>query len=321
MADFPSFPFAGRRKYGTNFVIINGRRVPVGGQVRGDELGRMLNAGPGRRPVKVADGGSELLDASRYYSAADLTDRRGNPVKISSIPDRTKGADMQTLEGRMERVLVFLDFANVDAGSRPFARVNYARLLEYLAQGRFLVEAYAYVPVDPRCPDGRRGLIRHLQSSGWMVYPKVGKIAGAGYKSNTDVEMTIDMIRSAEQIRPDIIVLCSGDGDFIPVVRELRRRGIRTEVASFEAQADATLPYEASGFISLNVWQDELAQSGNDALFFETPAEEDDGPSDALPDAPSVSEADAGAPREHGVSPECQAFAPKPAMPAMPPLP
>ena len=124
MAASPFFPFAGRRKYGTNFVIINGRRVPVGGQVRGDELGRMLNAGPGRRPVKVADGGSELLDASRYYSAADLTDRRGNPVKISSIPDRTKGADMQTLEGRMERVLVFLDFANVRNSSVTNLKIN-----------------------------------------------------------------------------------------------------------------------------------------------------------------------------------------------------
>ena len=94
-----------------------------------------------------------------------------------------------------------------------------------------------------------------------MVFPKLGKIAGDSYKSNVDVEMTIDMMRSAEQIRPDIMILCSGDGDFIPVVRELRRRGIRTEVASFEAQADATLPYEASGFISLNVWQEELADA------------------------------------------------------------
>lgn len=159
----------------------------------------------------------------------------------------------------MERVLVFLDFANIDAGCRPFGRMDYASLLEYLAQGRFLVEAYAYVPVDPRRPEGRDPLIRHLQRSGWMVFPKLGKIAGNSYKSNVDVEMTIDMMRSAEQIRPDIMLLCSGDGDFIPVVRELRRRGIRTEVASFEAQADATLPYEASGFISLDVWQRELA--------------------------------------------------------------
>lgn len=174
----------------------------------------------------------------------------------------------------MERVLVFLDFANIDAGCRAFARMDYARLLDYLSQGRFLVEAYAYVPIDPRRPEGRNGLIRHLQCSGWMVFPKLGKIAGDSYKSNVDVEMTIDMMRSAEQIRPDIVVLCSGDGDFIPVVRELRRRGIRTEVASFEGQADATLPYEASGFISLDVCLEELA-AGDAAREDVAPAPED----------------------------------------------
>ena len=189
----------------------------------------------------------------------------------------------------MERVLVFLDFANIDAGCRPFGRLDYARLLEYLAQGRFLVEAYAYVPVDPRRPEGRNALIRHLQRSGWMVFPKVGKIAGDSYKSNVDVEMTIDMMRSAEQIRPDIMILCSGDGDFIPVMRELRRRGIRTEVASFEAQADATLPYEASGFVSLDIWQEELAAgSGEDFMPEEATPNQEDG---SLP--PAVQDASA----------------------------
>ena len=96
MAVFPS-PFnAGRQAHGTNFVIINGRRVPVEEGVRGDALGRMADAGPGRRPVKVADGRSELLDPSHRYSAADLTDRHGRPVKITSIPDRTKGAELYT---------------------------------------------------------------------------------------------------------------------------------------------------------------------------------------------------------------------------------
>lgn len=93
MAMFPS-PFTGRQSYGSNFVIINGRRVPVEEGVRGDVLGRMADAGPGRRPVKVADGRSELLEPSRTYSSADLVDRHGRPVKISSIPDRTKGAEL-----------------------------------------------------------------------------------------------------------------------------------------------------------------------------------------------------------------------------------
>ena len=171
----------------------------------------------------------------------------------------------------MERVLVFLDFANIDAGSRPYGRVNYAALLSYLSQGRFLVEGYAYVPIDPRRPEGRGGLIRHLQEGGWMVFSKMGKIAGQSYKSNVDVEMTMDMVRSAQQIAPDIMVLCSGDGDFIPVVRELRRMGVRMEVASFEESADASIRYEASGFVSLDVWmqetgRSEMADLGKDAF-------------------------------------------------------
>lgn len=92
MAQFPSF--SGRQAYGTNFVIINGRRVPVEDRVRGDMLSRMAGVGTGRRPVKVADGRSELLDPGRTYSSADLTDRHGRPVKISSIPDRTKGTEI-----------------------------------------------------------------------------------------------------------------------------------------------------------------------------------------------------------------------------------
>lgn len=92
-------PFASafdRQTSNSNFVIINGRRVPVENHVRGDMLGRMANAGPGRRPVKVADGRSELLDPYRIYSSEELKDHRGRPVKISSIPDRTKGSPLFT---------------------------------------------------------------------------------------------------------------------------------------------------------------------------------------------------------------------------------
>lgn len=92
MAHFPSPRFSGQQLYGTNFVIVNGRRVPVDAQVRGADLARLADAGPGRRPVKIRDGRSEPLHPSKIYTESDLKDRRGQPVKLSSIPDRTKGA-------------------------------------------------------------------------------------------------------------------------------------------------------------------------------------------------------------------------------------
>ncbi len=257
MADFPASQLYSQPRPaacpGSACVIVNGRRVSVGSGATGSELAARVG-GPGRRAVILSGTQARPLEDGRFYTPAELKDSRGMPVRISSIPDRTKGGE----PWGGERVLVFLDFANVNAGARAFGRLDYSSLLGYLAAGRFLVEAYAYVPIDPRNPDGRRGLVRHLQAGGWMVTTKMGKIAGDSYKSNVDVEMSIDMMRSAQQIRPDIMVLCSGDGDFLPVVREMRRMGVRAEVASFEQSADASLRYEASGFISLDVWQDEV---------------------------------------------------------------
>ena len=241
----------GKGKRGSQ-AIINGRRVSLDHDLHRDDLQNMVG-GPGRRPVKIGSHGVQFLESKPFYNINDFRDSQGNLCKISSIPDRTKGGDVGG-----ERVLIFLDLANIESGGKPFGLLHYGDLLNYLGEGRFLVDAYAYVPIDPHRPEARRPLIQHLQRHGWLVNQKMGKIVGMGYKSNVDIEICMDMMDAAHQIHPDIIVLCSGDGDFLPLVRRLRRMGIRTEVAAFENSVDAELPYEASGFISLDVWQKDL---------------------------------------------------------------
>ena len=242
----------GKGKRGSQ-AIINGRRVSLDHDLHRDDLQNMVG-GPGRRPVKIGSHGVQFLESKPFYNINDFRDSQGNLCKISSIPDRTKGSD----DNGGERVLIFLDLANIESGGKPFGLLHYGDLLNYLGEGRFLVDAYAYVPIDPHRPEARRPLIQHLQRHGWLVNQKMGKIVGMGYKSNVDIEICMDMMDAAHQIHPDIIVLCSGDGDFLPLVRRLRRMGIRTEVAAFENSVDAELPYEASGFISLDVWQKDL---------------------------------------------------------------
>ena len=297
MAYIPSYDTYSRSGNGRNgsTAIINGRRVNIGQGMQQNEL-QTLCGGPGRRPVKISGGRAETMEPKSFYSPQDFCDSKGNPCKISSIPDRTKG---DRFSG--ERVLIFLDFANIDAGSRSFGALHYGDLLSYLGEGRFVVEAYAYVPIDPRRPEGRRDLVRHLQENGWMVTQKVGKIAGNSYKSNVNVEMCMDMVDSAHQIRPDIIVLCSGDGDFLPVVRRLRKMGIRTEVAAFEKTADSMLPYEASGFISLDVWQNglETEPSGEKESL---PYTEEDSEPEAKPHKENVFDILRNMPQDEGVA-------------------
>ena len=162
----------------------------------------------------------------------------------------------------MEKIVVFLDYANTNAALQKQGAVpDYSDLLLYLSEGRFLVEAHAYVPIDPRNPHGRDRLIEALWQSTWLARTKVGAIAGDSYKCDFDVEITLDLMHAAEVVKPDIIVLVTGDKDFVPVVLELRRRGIRVEVAAIpEGNAARELILKANGFIDLR----EYLESGQD---------------------------------------------------------
>jgi NYN domain len=55
-------------------------------------------------------------------------------------------------------------------------------------------------------------------------------------------------------VRPDIVVLASGDADFVPLIQEVRKSGVRVEVAAFEGTAGADVLLKCSGFINLAVY-------------------------------------------------------------------
>ena len=176
----------------------------------------------------------------------------------------------------MMKVAVFLDYANIDASSRQLnCNVDYGELLNYLAdeaEERTLQAAYAYVPIDPRQEHAMDATINNLWQNGYIVKSKVGTVAGETYKCNFDVEMAMDISRIAYSNAPDIIVLVSGDSDFVPIVLDMRNRGIRVEVAAFEFAMSRQLALRSSGFINLNVLVGENLPAPED---FDEPAAED----------------------------------------------
>jgi uncharacterized LabA/DUF88 family protein len=154
-----------------------------------------------------------------------------------------------------EKVVFFLDYANINRASREKrCRLDYQDLLRYVGEHRFLVEAYCYVPINPRNEHRLDAEIEDLWRSGYIVTTKLGSIAGGTYKCNFDVEIAMDMLKAVYQVKPDIIVLASGDADFAPLVQEVRKTGIRVEVASFVETAGADLLLKCSGFINLAVY-------------------------------------------------------------------
>ena len=154
-----------------------------------------------------------------------------------------------------EKVVLFLDYANVNRGAREKrCRLDYQHLLHYMSEGRFLIDAHCYVPINPRNEHRLDGDIEELWRSGYIVNTKRGTIAGGTYKCNFDVEITMDMLKVVYQVKPDIVVLASGDSDFIPLIQEVRKSGVRVEVAAFEGTAGPDILRKCSGFIDLTVY-------------------------------------------------------------------
>jgi uncharacterized LabA/DUF88 family protein len=116
-----------------------------------------------------------------------------------------------------------------------------------------------YAGLPPAIPtwqeerDRKNKFVHWLRSNGFMVVTKDGASAEEGhYKANVDVMMAIDAIELSIEIRPDVVVLVTGDADFAYLAIKLRRHGIRVEVASVAANLGHILRSAANEVIDLS---------------------------------------------------------------------
>ena len=85
-----------------------------------------------------------------------------------------------------------------------------------------------------------------------LLQTKDGSPAEEGhYKANIDVMMAIDAVELSVEMKPDVIILVTGDADFAYLAIKLRRHGIRVEVASVAANLGNTLRSAANDVIDL----------------------------------------------------------------------
>jgi uncharacterized LabA/DUF88 family protein len=160
------------------------------------------------------------------------------------------------------RVLVLVDESNVGSSVRTVGRgLDWLKLREFLAgpnTGRKLIEMVVYAGLPPAIPtwqderDKKNKFVHWLRSNGFMVVTKDGSPAEEGhYKANVDVMMAIDAVELSIEMRPDVVILVTGDADFAYLAIKLRRHGIRVEVASVAANLGQTLRSAANEVIDL----------------------------------------------------------------------
>ena len=160
------------------------------------------------------------------------------------------------------RVLILVDESNVGSSVRTVGRgLDWMKLRDFLAgpvTGRDLIEMVVYAGLPPATPtwqeerDKKNKFVHWLRSNGFLVVTKDGSPAEEGhYKANVDVMMAIDALELSIEMRPDLVILVTGDADFAYLVIKLRRHGIRVEVASVAANLGNTLRTAANDVIDL----------------------------------------------------------------------
>src|SRR3954454_17326262 len=139
-----------------------------------------------------------------------------------------------------KNVAVFVDVANIFyAAKSAGVDIDYVTLLKSATVGRDFVRAYAYTGLDPD-NENQRNFHQFLARHQYKVVSKdIRKYGDGKVKANLDIELVVDLMKTARNL--DVAVIVSGDGDFASAIRAVQEMGVRCEVISFRGNTSSHL--------------------------------------------------------------------------------
>jgi uncharacterized LabA/DUF88 family protein len=151
-----------------------------------------------------------------------------------------------------QRVGILVDASNMyHSAKNLFKRhVNYKEIMEVAVAGRKLIRAIAYVVTTEG--EEETPFFEALSQLGFEVNMKNLQIFPGGMKKGDwDVGITVDAIKLAEKL--DVVILVTGDGDYIPLVEYLQNtKGCLVEVMAFRKSTSSKLIEAADDFTDLS---------------------------------------------------------------------
>jgi len=151
-----------------------------------------------------------------------------------------------------QRVGVFVDVQNLYYSARNVykAKVDFRAILKEAIKGRNLIRAIAYV-IRADVKD-EENFFDALKNLGYEVKEKDLQIFyGGAKKGDWDIGIAMDLIELAPKL--DTVILVSGDGDFVPLVRHLKHAlGCYVEVMAFGKSSSQKLIEDADKYLDLD---------------------------------------------------------------------
>lgn len=151
-----------------------------------------------------------------------------------------------------QRVGVFVDVSNMYHSAKNLhnKRANFQEILHVGVADRKLIRAICYAIKTES--EEESAFFEALSQQGFEVNMKdLQTFTGGMKKADWDVGITVDAIKLSDKL--DVIVLVTGDGDYIPLVQYLQNtKGCLVEVMAFGRSASSKLIEICDDFINLS---------------------------------------------------------------------
>lgn len=165
------------------------------------------------------------------------------------------------IKHKSQRVGVFIDVQNMYYSAKALygRKVNFGEILKAAVAERQLIRALAYVV---RATGEEDPFFEALNQRGIETKEReLQEFHGGAKKADWDVGITVDAIRIGEVL--DVVVIVSGDGDFVELVEYLKHHGKQVEVIAFKQSASSKLIEAADDFVDLSADTDRFTIRGS----------------------------------------------------------
>ncbi len=163
-----------------------------------------------------------------------------------------------------ERLIIFIDGSNMFHALRNETfKIDYEKLMGFLADGRYLVRTYFYsaLPsekdIDKEHKDSFSKQKKFLENMSFMgIKVKLGRLRklpdGSFLEKEVDIMLATDMLSLAYQNAYDACILVSGDSDFSYTIETVQAFGKRVENATFKKTSSYSLRRICDKFMYLD---------------------------------------------------------------------
>ncbi len=158
---------------------------------------------------------------------------------------------MAIIKHKEQRVGVFIDTQNLYHTAKNLykRRVNFGTILKDAVANRKLVRAVAYLITTEGGEE--KAFFEALEKIGIETKTKDLQIfPGGAKKADWDVGLAVDAIMMSPKL--DVVIIVSGDGDYVPLVRYLQNNGTQVEVVSFGKSTSGKLKEATDDFLDLD---------------------------------------------------------------------